>query len=107
MKQVTHQHEPTYGSLAYEAFFKNEFYDDIEESLPYQFDIENRAESSLDRCVEFGAFLELLVEQQRRLTVRDYIDFFYLKNGEYSHLGVTSRDYQDFVAKVSALDVLF
>ena len=103
MIQLEYLDEQAPGVAEYEEVFGEYELD----GLPYQFDIDNRGERPSFFCMQFGKMLKRCVDENRKVTVRDYVDAFYLKNGVYSHLGVTSRDFDSFVDEISKMEVYF
>lgn len=103
MNEVTYLDEVAPGVEEYEAKF-GPFEPD--EGIPYQLDVENMAEAPIIYCKEFGILLKGIAEQGRKIQPKEYIDLFWKRNGVYSAYGVTTKDYDTFVKKVSAMDIM-
>ena len=104
MNRITYLEEIPSSVEEYEDRFGEFELDD----LPYQFDIDNRAERPSFYSREFGDLLARCLAEDRKVTVRDYVDTFYLgADGVYSHIGIKARDYDEFVDKVSNTEVFF
>ena len=93
---------PTASAVKYE-----ERYGAIEpDDLPYQLEWPSlfppEGESAYE-CVEYGKLLAKCLERGKPVTVREYVDLFWLDGGTYRWNDIAETSYKEFVAKVSAV----